>query len=387
MIFAEWSFDPGIVIPLAITALFYLIGQRAATARQRAFFWTGWAVLTLALISPLHEMGEQLFSAHMAQHEILMLIAAPLLVLSRPLVPMLHGMPFEWRRTVGRWSKTRPVRSLWKRITDPFTAWWIHAAALWIWHFPPLFDATIGNEWIHAAQHLSFFLSALLFWWSLFYARGRNPYGSGVLYVFTTAIHTGILGALLTLTTRLWYPAYANSTAAWGLTPLEDQQLGGLIMWVPASLVYIAAGLILFAAWMRASDSEGARGRYRTVETALFAIAMAALISSCGNAAGERAAMADTGGSAQAGIAAVTRYGCGSCHLIPRVPGAHGQAGPPLAGIGSRLYVAGELSNTPDNLMHWIQHPHSVNEKTLMPELGVTSEDARNIAALLYTFK
>src|SRR5207248_7640470 len=116
--FSEWSLEPGIAIPLAIMALLYGVGQRAATGWQRAFFWSGWVVLTLALLSPLHEMGEQLFSAHMVQHEVLMLIAAPLLVLSRPLVPMLHGMPFGWRRTAGRWSKMRPIRGLWKRASD-----------------------------------------------------------------------------------------------------------------------------------------------------------------------------------------------------------------------------------------------------------------------------
>ncbi|MBV8571913.1 MAG: cytochrome c oxidase assembly protein, partial [Acidobacteriaceae bacterium] len=117
------------------------------------------------------------------------------------------------------------------------------------------FQATINNDLVHGAQHLSFFLSALLFWWSLFYAHGRRAYGSGVLYIFTTALHTGILGALLTFAPRLWYPIYNNTTVAWGLTPLEDQQIGGLIMWVPASLVYLAAGLALFAAWMRESDA------------------------------------------------------------------------------------------------------------------------------------
>ena len=141
----------------------------------------------------------------------------------------------------------------------PFNAWTIHAAALWIWHFPPLFEATLTNDWIHAAQHLSFLGSALLFWWSLFYGRGRHPYGTGVVYIFTTGVHTGILGALLTVTTKVWYPAYGNASLAWGLTPLEDQQLGGLIMWVPASLVYLGAGLTMFGAWMRASEM-GASG-------------------------------------------------------------------------------------------------------------------------------
>jgi putative membrane protein len=106
---------------------------------------------------------------------------------------------------------------------------------------------------VHAAQHASFFLSALLFWWSLLYARGRAGYGLGVLYIFTTAVHTSILGALLTFAPSVWYPAYAPGTRAWGLSPLEDQQIGGLIMWVPAGVVYLAAGLALFAAWLRES--------------------------------------------------------------------------------------------------------------------------------------
>ncbi|HEY3826209.1 MAG TPA: cytochrome c oxidase assembly protein [Bryobacteraceae bacterium] len=256
-----WSSDPGIVIPLALSAILYARGARVrvvANSRQRALFWSGWTALMLALLSPLHEVGESLFSAHMLQHEILMLVAAPLLVLSRPLVPMLHGMPMSWRKSIGQWSKATPVRTFWRGVTEPFSAWWIHAAALWIWHFPPLFDATLDNDWIHAAQHASFFLSALLFWWSLFYARGRASYGVGVLYIFTTAIHTSILGALLTVSTRVWYTAYGNLPAAWGLTPLEDQQLGGLIMWVPAGLVYLGAGLTMFAGWLRAGDTANA---------------------------------------------------------------------------------------------------------------------------------
>jgi cytochrome c oxidase assembly factor CtaG len=141
-------------------------------------------------------------------------------------------------------------------------AWWVHAAALWIWHAPGLFQLTLVNETVHAAQHLSFLGSALLFWWSLFYVRGQTGYGAGVLYIFTTAVHTSILGALLTFSTRIWFPAYARSARAWGLTPLEDQQIGGLIMWVPAGIIYVAVALFLFAAWLRESDTRTAETRY-----------------------------------------------------------------------------------------------------------------------------
>ncbi len=257
-LWSAWEFDPGVVIPLLLSAFLYARGSgrhRGLRFRERLCFWAGWSMLAVALVSPLHPVGEVLFSAHMVQHEILMLVAAPLMVLSRPLVTFLWALPFEWRRGLGGWAKTNYVRRTWAFITDPLAAWCIHATAIWIWHAPVMFEATLKSELAHTAQHLSFFLSALLFWWALFYAHGRLAYGAAVLYVFTTAVHTSILGALLTFAPHVWYPAYSSTTQAWGLTPLQDQQIGGLVMWVPAGLVYLAVGLALFAAWLNESDA------------------------------------------------------------------------------------------------------------------------------------
>jgi putative membrane protein len=254
----SWEFEPGVVVPLLVTAILYARGARASrgtTSVEAGLFWSGLVVLALALVSPLHPLGEVLFSAHMAQHEILMLAAAPPLVLARPLVPLLWGLPFRMRRRVGRWSKTAAAQTIWRSLTAPFTAWLTHAIALWVWHVPALFQATLRSEWVHTAQHLSFFLSALLFWWALFHNKGRAGYGAAVFYLFTTAIHTGILGALLTFAPVVIYPAYSATTRVWGLTALEDQQIGGLIMWVPAGVVYVTAALVLFSAWLRQSDA------------------------------------------------------------------------------------------------------------------------------------
>lgn len=264
-LWTAWKFEPGAVLPLALSAWLYARGARIArglTRTQVVSFWAGFAILAIALLSPLHPLGEVLFSAHMAQHEILMLLAAPLLVLSRPLVPFLWGMPLEWRRVIGQWSKTATVQRGWRALTSPLSAWWIHAAALWVWHTPALFQATLRSEWVHTAQHLSFFVSALLFWWALFYAHGRMGHGPSVFYVFTTAVHTGILGALLTFAPFVIYPAYSSTAPLWGLTPLQDQQIGGLIMWVPAGVVYLVVGLLLFAAWLRQSEALVTRGSY-----------------------------------------------------------------------------------------------------------------------------
>src|SRR5437762_11080139 len=136
---SAWEFDPGVVIPLVISALLYARStyvQRINPRRRNAYFWCGWALLALALVSPLHPLGEVLFTANMIQHEILMLAAAPLLVLSRPLATFLFALPFEWRRSVGQLAKTSYIRRPWSFLTDPLTAWRVHAAAVWIWHAP-----------------------------------------------------------------------------------------------------------------------------------------------------------------------------------------------------------------------------------------------------------
>jgi putative membrane protein len=260
-----WGLDPLVILSLALSGWLYLRGVRRlwreASAGRGIKRWEavayacGWLALFVALVSPLHPLGEVLFSAHMTQHELLMLVAAPLLVLGRPVIAFLWALPPGWARRVGGWGKARPFRGVWRAVTNPLAAWAIHAAALWVWHAPVLFQATLESDFVHTLQHVCFLGSALLFWWALVHGpRGLMGYGAAVLYLFTTSVHSGVLGALITFTGTVLYPAYEKTTASWGLSPLEDQQLGGLIMWVPAGLVYIVAGLALCAGWMRESE-------------------------------------------------------------------------------------------------------------------------------------
>jgi putative membrane protein len=193
----------------------------------------------------------------MTQHELLMLVAAPLIVLGRPLIAFMWALPLGWSRGLGNWAKAGWVQKTWYALTIPLVAWIVHAVALWSWHIPKLFEAVLYNEWIHTLQHLSFLLSALLFWWALIHGRqGWMGYGAAVLYVFTTSIHSGLLGALLTFSHSVWYPSYIGLTTSWGLTPIEDQQLGGLIMWIPAGVLYVVAGLALLAGWLREAEAR-----------------------------------------------------------------------------------------------------------------------------------
>ena len=263
----SWEYDPLVVIGLVVSAFLYTRGLSRLWGATRVgsgvhcweagCYAVGWLSIVVALVSPLHTWGRVLFSAHMTQHEVLMLVAAPLLVLGRPLVIFLWSLPSSAARRMARWSKSAAWDRSWRLVSNAFAAFLIHMVALWIWHIPVLFEATIDNNFVHALQHVSFLFSALLFWWAVMHGRQKAiGYGLAVLYLFTTALHSGLLGALLTFTNTVWYPAYRSTTQSWGLSPLEDQQLGGLIMWVPAAVVYIISGIALFAGWMRESEKR-----------------------------------------------------------------------------------------------------------------------------------
>lgn len=137
----------------------------------------------------------------------------------------------------------------------------LHAAALWIWHVPLLFDAALDSEALHAIQHFSFVATAGLFWWGMVNGRyGRIGYGAGVFYIFLTAVHSSALGALVTLAPAVWYSPYRAHAAERHVDPLADQQLAGLLMWVPSGLVFIAFGLAVLAAWLGESERRARLG-------------------------------------------------------------------------------------------------------------------------------
>ncbi len=257
-----WSFDPLVLGCLAVSAWLYAFGLlrlwrhagfgRGARPVQAASFMAGWLTLALALVSPIDPLGSQLFVAHMIQHELLMIVAAPLLVLGRPLGVWIWAFSPRWRRRIGRFLQAPGWRAPWTLVTAPLSAWVLHALALWLWHVPALFEAALEHEWVHTLQHSSFLLTALLFWWTVLATPTRRAQGIAVVSLFTTMLHMGALGALLTLARTVWYPAYLGRTQAFGLTALEDQQLGGLVMWVPSGFIYIACLITIAASWLNA---------------------------------------------------------------------------------------------------------------------------------------
>jgi putative membrane protein len=250
------------VVPLLLAALLYARGLRNLRKRvgwRQIGFAGGLLVLTLALLSPLDRWSAELFAWHMVQHEALLLIAAPLLVLGAPLPIFLWGLPARWRSGVVFAVQRPAVRRSWRFLLHPASACLFHAGALWLWHAPALFNAALLNRGIHDIQHLSFLISALVFWAALFEQRARDQQGAAILYLFVTTVHSSVLGALITFAARPWYSAYLQTPYHWTLSALEDQQLGGLIMWVPGSMVYVGAALALLARWIMASESRQPR--------------------------------------------------------------------------------------------------------------------------------
>jgi cytochrome c oxidase assembly factor CtaG len=260
-----WTFDPWIVVPLYACGFAYWLGtlrlwRRAGFGRgialwQSACFWGGWTALALALVSPLHWLGERLFVAHMVEHCVLIAVAAPLIVAGRPTAGMLWGVPKAAGSAFVALAHWPTVAAAWTLIAAPVAASLLHGAVLWAWHMPALYQLTLASIGWHRVEHLSFTATAMLFWWSL--ARGGH-YGVKLGCLFVTTMHCGLLGLLLTLSPHLWYPAQSATAADWGLTPLQDQQLAGLVMWVPMSAIYTVAALTVASLWIgRASAGFG----------------------------------------------------------------------------------------------------------------------------------
>jgi len=258
-----WTLDASVTVPLLLAALIYAVGfwrlraradrGRPALARQAWFYAAGWLILVGALVSPLHEAGERSFTMHMIEHELLMLPAALLLVAARPGPVLLWGLPRALRRLFGSAAQW----GLWARLSEPITATAIQALVIWLWHMPGPFDLALDHEGWHIVQHLCFVFGALLFWWSMLHRAGETLAG---ICLFATSMIGGALGALMALSTSPWYSAYAAmGMTPFGLSPAEDQQLAGLIMWIPGGLFHLAAALWFLGRWL---SGKGGRHAY-----------------------------------------------------------------------------------------------------------------------------
>lgn len=249
-----WTWEPSILIGLAawVLAYFVLVGRvrknlgaaRVHPARQAAFV-LGSLLALVALCSPLDGLGDDyLFSAHMAQHMLLMFGAPPLWLL---------GIP-EWAwQTI---YQTRLGRRLVAVVGMPLAAFMLFNAVMWLWHLPTAYDFALEHENVHILEHLSFLLAALIGWAPGLLPAPVNPLSkpARALFLFANTFPCTALAALFTLSGRVLYPFYESAPRIWGMTALADQQLGGLLMWLPGDMILMAAVLVTFALWLAQSD-------------------------------------------------------------------------------------------------------------------------------------
>jgi putative membrane protein len=266
---STWNWEPAVLLGMVLSGGLYAASLRAlweragvghgVSVRQAAAFAAGWLSLAAALISPLDALSGVLFSAHMLQHVLLILVAAPLLVLGAPPAALAWSVPRVWRRKFfGLGRSLAPLQAAGHLLALPLVAWGLHVLALWAWHAPGLYEAALSDERLHALEHLSFLGTALLFWWGLLQPMGGREIGLGLrlLSIFTMALQSGFLSALLTFSPQSWYPAQSSGAAAWGLTPLDDQQFAGVLMWVPAGMVYLVTALWLLGSRLHAMEQD-----------------------------------------------------------------------------------------------------------------------------------
>lgn len=259
--------EPWIAVPWLLAAGLYGAGfvrlrrrsasGRAEMARRGRICALGLLTLAAASLSPLHAASSRSFTAHMIEHELIMLAAAPLFIWSRPLGVMIWAFPAGGRQALASLPRSRAGGGLWRFFTDPLLATVLQAAAIWIWHLPSLFDRALKHEGWHAAQHLSFFATALLFWSAMLGPR-RSAWVAAFC-LFATSMVTGALGAFMALSESPWYGPYAAlGLAAFGLTPAEDQQMAGLLMWVPGGLLHAIVAVAILAPHLRSAPMKEA---------------------------------------------------------------------------------------------------------------------------------
>jgi len=254
-ILQAWDPDLSVLFGCAALLALYFAAHRGDLSRAR-WFVAGVAVMMLALISPLDTLGDEyLFSAHMMQHLLLEMAVPPLLLL---------GLTPRFARTV---IDCRPLGRIERVLGKPMLAWTLGIATLALWHLPRLFDAALGNEYIHIAEHLCFMVTATIFWWPVLapLPQSRIAPLPTQLYLLGGAIASGLLGIWLTFAPTVLYAPYdpadslhlaALLRTGWGLTPLVDQQVGGLLMWVGGGFVFLAVMVVLFLRWFGMAETD-----------------------------------------------------------------------------------------------------------------------------------
>lgn len=246
-IWSTWRLDPLLLSLLAAWCIAYAIGCRrlgsvGPDARHRASFYAGWSIVTLALVSPLCPLSVSLFAARATQHVILALLGAPLIIAARPLPTLVAAFAPDAAAHAQHAIENTLTRT-------PFAAAATFAVCVWVWHMPGPYAATFLSVPLYWCMHVTMFGSACWLWAALLRGSETNPF-AGVVAGIASSVQMGLLGALITLSPRALYGPHFLTTATWGLTPLQDQQLGGVVMWVPGCTAFLVVAMVTLARWL-----------------------------------------------------------------------------------------------------------------------------------------
>ena len=222
-------------------------------------YLAGILALALALLSPIDVYAGDLFFMHMVQHILLMMAAPPLLQLANPMSRILWAFPRGIRRRIGGTLNSAGVlRLALQGVTVPVIAWLIFVVTIWVWHTPALYNAALASEGMHVLEHLTMFAAAIVFWWPVIGpapVRSKMPHPLRFLYLFLALFQNIILGAILTFAQGPVYAYYEGTPGHWGFNGAQDQQLGGVLMWIPGTMMYFTALALLFFAWLGAGGA------------------------------------------------------------------------------------------------------------------------------------
>jgi len=260
-----WPIEPWVLAGVEVTAVLYLWNARAGggkAARWRSVaFFAALVVIVFALNTPLETLARQLFWAHMTQHLLLIVVAAPLLVAAAPWLRIWRALPLSIRRpiarTVVKHSALAGVRKLLAWMTAPVEAWLLSSGVLWFWHWPPAYDLTLRNHAVHHLEHALFLSLGILFWAQVIDQppfRARLGQLQRVAYVFGAAVQAWALAALLAFATAPYYSYARLPSRPGGISALTDQQFGAGIMWVPGSITYSVVFIACLALWFNEED-------------------------------------------------------------------------------------------------------------------------------------
>ena len=268
--FSRWSLlDPLAVVVLLLAVMYSLglarislrLGRVPVSRRRITAAYTAMTVLFLALAGPFDGFATESFWVHMLQHLLITLVAAPLILLASPMPVYLWSLPGTVRVGAGELLRSKgPVRQTLSRLTYPWVSVPLYVLTLYIWHFPPAFTAALENPYVHYLQHFSFFVTAALFWWPLIGpapVRSKLSYPQRLVYLLVVVTPTALLGAIITLSGSVLYDTYLDSPGHWGMTPIEDQAMAGVLQWVPGNFAYLAALTGIFFTWA-AKEEKGA---------------------------------------------------------------------------------------------------------------------------------